>query len=117
MTREELLEYYKNWLRNAAGGAYNTAAGLTALPIQAASVLSQLPGLLSKEGWEKGITVPDPLKGGRKAFADLTGLPVEQAEPGYKAAFGFGRGAVPGPTMGAAVIGGATNAIAEQVSD
>lgn len=105
--------YWKNWLRNAAGGAYNTAAGLTALPVQAASVVGQLA---SGKPWAD-VQVPDPLREGRQAFSEMTGLPTEKAEKGFKTAFGFGRGAVPGPTAVAAAAGGAINAVAETVTD
>ena len=106
-------DWLKDWLRNAAGGAYSTAAGLTSLPIQAAMAAQQLAQ--GKKFSE--LNIPDPLAGGKKAFSELTGLPVDQAEPGFKPAFGFGRGAAMGPTVPAAIVGGGVNALAETVTE
>lgn len=103
-------KYWGNWARNVAGGAYNTAANLTELPVQAASAAAQLIG--GRKPSE--IVVPHPLAKGRQAFQEMTGLPTEQPEPGFAVPFGFGRGAVLGPTPLGAMAGGISSAVSEE---
>lgn len=106
-------KYGKDWLRNAAGGAYAAASGLTELPVRGAMALGQMA---QGRSWADVDTSNNPIARGRAAFGGMTGLPTEEAEPGQRAAFGFGRGVVGAASVPTAIAAGGINALAETVA-